>query len=723
VTAGPTQNIGAGQYVFMALSNFPPGDTARVAYCPTTQPATIVADPQCASGPFLGTVLSPSVLPVQADGTLLASFPTAVDASGPDQTPITARELVTTDPPPSPSPFFCDNGPDYCAIEVTDDGPGVGTGAGNPDDTAANTLIIPISFASSSNGCPSSDPLLFTESAFSLGQFIPAAVDSTCASATGVADANTATNTDQVVSDFASGSAPIVFTDDPNDPVQVADLTGQSYAYIPIAVSATVVAFLAGDSQPEERVGYPVSTYKLTPNMVAGLLTSLYSEPSGSDVLIPPLVCADIVGCSESNQSNYDAFDLLNPAPAGLTTPGDFNSSFSSVSTGASYQVTDWACHAPNVPFTVSLPLVDGGGSKAQTRGAERGTTTTTIPAPTPVSVTDDNVAATTMTTAPTAGVAWPPFGDPTATWPYPKCQAYSVLPVLSASSSQYTFAQTPTAQALDIRKYAYGGGGQPLLQGPVSLASFGAMDWADAAYSGLPSASLQNAAGDFVAPSAASIDAALADATTEPNGVLSYNYDNAQDSAAYPMPDVTYALVSTAPQSAASAQAEGDFLANLVSYSHSGGSIPLPPGYVAMPDNLYDQAVAEITKLFPAAVVPTPSPRVSSSSSSSTTTAVRHTSPGPSPTVAPGGFDEHGGAAAPASAGTSVKTPARTKARPAPLPPGFDPVILAALSGKDGWILPGVVGVMILLLVAGPAFYGVPRLRRRLARVKESKT
>ena len=684
VTAGPTQNIGAGQYIYLALSNFPAGDTARVAYCPTTQPVTIVADPECASGPFLGTVLSPSVLPVQADGTLLASFPTDVDASGPDQTAITAHQLVTTVPPPPPSSFFCDNGPDYCAIEVTDDGPGVGTGAGNPDDTAANTMIIPITFASSSNGCPSTDPLLFTETAFSLGQFIPAATDSTCGTATGVADANTSTNTDQVVSDFASGTAPIVFTDDPSDPVQVADLKGQGYAYVPIAVSATVVAFLAGDSQPEERVGYPVSSYNLTPNMVAGLLTSLYSQPSGSDVLIPPLVCAQIAGCTTSNESNYDAFDLLNPAPAGLTTPGDFNSSFSSVSTGASYQVTDWACHAPNVPFTVSLPLLDGGGSEAQAQGPRR-TTTTTTPAPSPVSVTDDNVAATTMTTAPTAGVAWPPVGDPTATWPYPNCQAYPVLPVLSASSGQYTFAQTPTAQALDIRKYAYGGGGAPVLQGPVALASFGAMDWADAAYSGLPSASLQNAAGNFVAPSAASIDAALADATTGSDGLLSYNYGDANDPAAYPMPDVTYALVSTAPQSAATDQAEGDFLANLVSYSHGGGSIPLPPGYVAMPDNLYNQAVAEITKLFPTAVVPSPFPHGSSSSPSSK--AAVHTSPGGStPTGTGGEFANTDGVTLPSSGGTSVRTAGRTKVRPAPLPPGFDPVILTASAARmDG--------------------------------------
>jgi hypothetical protein len=722
VTAGPTEDIGAGQYVFLALSNFPAGDTARVAYCPTTDPVTIVADPQCGRGPFLGTVLSPSVLPVQANGTLLASFPTEVDASGQGNAPISANQIVTSVPPVPPATFFCDNGPDYCAIEVTDDGPGVGLGAGNPDDTAANTLIIPITFASSSGGCPASDPLLFTDSAFSLEHFIPPAVDSTCGGATGVADANTATNSEEVVSDFASGGSQIVFTDDPDDPAQVADLEGEQYAFIPVAVSATVVAFLAGDSQPAQRVAYPVSSYNLTPNMVAGLITSNYTAPNGSDVLIPPLSCAQIAGCSAANTSDYDAFDLLNPAPAGLTTPGAFGLSFSSVASGASYQVSDWACHAPNVAFTVSVPLKGGSGTESRLGGSARTTTTTTIPAPSSVSVTDDNVAATTMTSAPTAGVAWPPLGDPTAAWPYPKCQAYPILPVLSASSAQYTFAQTPSAQALDIRKYAYQGGGQPGLQGPVSLAAFGAMDWSEAAYAGLPSASLQNAAGNFVAPSTSSIDDALADATTGANGVLSYNYDDTDDANAYPMPLVTYAIVSTASQSAFADEAEGDLLANLVSYSHSGGSIPLPPGYVALPDNLYDQADADITKLFPTAVIP-----AATSPSASSPAATRSPGVGASASSeTPGGSEDGGGATGattPPSGGTKSTTSRSTALRATPPPPGFDPVILAVLSGRDGWILPGLIAVMLLLFVAGPAIYGAPRLRRRMSRAKETKT
>ena len=62
-------------------------------------------------------------------------------------------------------------------------------------------------------------------------------------------------------------------------------------------------------------------------------------------------------------------------------------------------------------------------------------------------------------------------------------------------------------------------------------------MNWYEALYFGLNSAALQNAAGQFVAPSSASIDAALADATTNPDGTLAFTYTDTSDAAAYPEP------------------------------------------------------------------------------------------------------------------------------------------------------------------------------------------
>jgi hypothetical protein len=71
--------------------------------------------------------------------------------------------------------------------------------------------------------------------------------------------------------------------------------------------------------------------------------------------------------------------------------------------------------------------------------------------------------------------------------------------------------------------------------------------------------AALQNAAGNFVTPTAISLDAALSVATTNPDGSLTPDYSSTNPDA-YPMPDVIYAAVSTDPASASQAIANDIF-------------------------------------------------------------------------------------------------------------------------------------------------------------------
>ena len=557
VTVGPTADVGDGEYVYLSMQDFPTADSVRVAFCPTTNPPTIVSggDPQCAYGLDPEQVIvNPIVVPVTPDGTVGASYPTQLDPSGQDNAPIGASPIISNDDPKTP--FFCDNGPDYCGIEVED----LPAGDTATPESTSNTAIVPISFAALGGGCPKSDPLVSTDSAYSLEHFLPGAVDATCGKDSGVADLNTANDTGQVVNSLVSGATQLGFTDEPQNSAEQAELSKLDIHYIPVAVSATVMAFLAGDYNQNDSQPFPVSTYNLTPNMVAGLISSAYSQGYNSDIIMPPLVCKQIYECGTkpgdtTTPPDYDTFDYLNPVAPDVNGPDAYGMFFSSTESGSSYQVTDWLCSAPNVPFTVTVPL--------KVKGE---------PVPTPVQVTDPNTAPTTLTTAPPAGVAWPPVNDPTATWPYPKCQPYPTLPVLAASSGQYSFDSTPALQAFRIRSYAYAGGARPPPGTEHTLAGFGAMDWSEASYFGLNSANIQNAAGIFVPPSQSSIDAALADATSGPNGILQYSYDNSSDAAAYPMPLVTYALVSTKSQPAATAQAEGDLLTNLVCYSHAGG-------------------------------------------------------------------------------------------------------------------------------------------------------
>jgi hypothetical protein len=297
------------------------------------------------------------------------------------------------------------------------------------------------------------------------------------------------------------------------------------------------------------------------------------------------------------------------------------------------------------------------------------------------------------------------------------------------------------------LRGYAYGGGGQPWTNsGGQTVIGFGAMDWSEASYFGLNSANIQNPSGSFVPPSETAIDAALSDATTAPDGVLQYNYNDTTDAAAYPMPLVTYALVSTSAQSPAASQAEGDLLTNLVCYSHSGGSLALPSGYVPLPDNLYNQARSEISATFPYTETScngaTPAlPKSAGGGGTGKGSGKGHTSGGSTPPnntgvgsshgqpagngTNPSGSGSIGGSTGPSSSsggthpqGKHSTTPATSPVQSPTAPPrGFEPVILALAEGTERWIVAGLAGAALLGLILGPLVILAPRARRRLLR------
>ncbi len=691
VVAGPTQALSTGQFVYLLLSNFPAGDTIRVAFCTTDASNTVVPDPYCATTTSGGLKLIKQFVVIGTDGTATAAMPVAYDPPGQDNPALSALPLVQNGNPAGS--FYCDNGPDYCAIVVTDDGP---PGSG-PTDAPSNSLLIPVSFTLGAAACPSTDPVLFTDSAFSVEQLIPAAVTATCGQPNGVVALNTATNTASEIGDLASGGAPIAFTDDPWDPQLNNDLapTKTAYAYIPVALSATVVAFLANaSSQTQAGVVYPIGKYKMTPNMVAGMVTTSYAGGGGADSLVtspsnkqlPPLICSQIVGCNKKTLASFNTFYLLNPEPPGVAEPGGVGSFFSNSSSGATYELSQWMCSAPNAPFTVSLEMV------GQTQ-------------PQSVSVTDTyNTSASTFTTPPTQSPFWTP-GTPPSDWPFKTCAPTSQFPTLSPGAlQQYEPADTPALQAKAIR--AYGAG--------ANLA-VGAMDWSEATFGGLNVASLQNASGNFVAPSPSSVQAAMTDAVENADGVFTLDYGDASNAGAYPMPMVSYAVVPTDPLPAAQAKTLTDFLTNLVAFS-SGKDGPLPGGYVPLTSSLVTQAQQDIARDIVA------QPSTPSSTSSSTSPA---TSSGSGPASSNGGGgggllggtdlgEGNLGTSAPMGATpvTTASVPSRSTPESAvgALPPesAFD-VVLAG----SRFVIPVLSALALAAVVAGPVLWAWPRRRR----------
>ncbi len=170
--------------------------------------------------------------------------------------------------------------------------------------------------------------------------------------------------------------------------------------------------------------------------------------------------------------------------------------------------------------------------------------------------MTDRNVAGTTFTSAPVGTSIWPPYTTPALpngpSWVFPTCQGYATFPALASQEADYSESQNPAFQAKSIRSFAYSGQVVPPLTN-VPDAGFGVMDSSEADFNGLNSASLQNADGTFAFPSTQNIEAAVSTATPCVSGCAAgtyvIDYGAAATTTSYPMPDITYALVSTSPQ------------------------------------------------------------------------------------------------------------------------------------------------------------------------------
>jgi hypothetical protein len=727
VDVQPNTNLGDGQYVYLTATNFDPTGSIRVAFCSATSSAS---DPTCLNGVWETQALTPTAVPVTNDASTnnltSLSYPVFYDPAGEGNSQIPAHDL-TNKHGAEPS-FNCDNAANPCQLVVTGE-PGQGNSAGNgPDVTATNSAIIPLTFAGQSGGCPATDPEVDVENAFSLQQFLPAAVEATCANKGGVIARYTSNDDATVVKDFAAGNTTVAFVDNASDASQLGSLLGKAYAYIPIALTGTTESFLAGESNQGQN--FPINQYKLTPNMVAGLLTSLYQTPGGSlspppkpkfelsDNLMaalgsatPPVTCTELAGCpatkSKAKQAafeqRYNAFDLLNPVPAGDIGVQAFGSFNSNVSSGSSYQATQWVCNAPNTPFDVQV--------------AENGQAD-----PVSVKVTDTNVGSTTLTTVPLGSTIWPPY--PGASWIFPQCQGYSTLPALSATASNFGANQAPDLQAKAMRGWCYGGGVLPSPSSPQNpCAAFGLMDTSEARFLGLSTAAIENAAGNFVEPTTTSLEAAAASFTACPAADLScplgtYTYDSAdKNPAAYPMANITYAIVPTSTLSNADGTAVKSLLTNLVEYSHSSA---LPAGYAPLPDGIYKAALADITA--DVSVAPAPP--------STTTT----TSPsGSGGSTGPSGSSDYSGsgsgssypnsgsnslpltnASGDGSSGSGNQGSTPVAAPPSTIPSGF---LLVGLAAATRYLLPAIVVLALgsllggLLLLYGP---GAAARRRR---------
>jgi hypothetical protein len=119
-----------------------------------------------------------------------------------------------------------------------------------------------------------------------------------------------------------------------------------------------------------------------------------------------------------------------------------------------------------------------------------------------------------------------------------------------------------------------------PQLPGNLTLLS--ELDLGDMAGYQFPAADLVNGAGDAVGPTQASVEAAVSDMKTNPDGITQYLDYTSTDPAAYPLAMVDYAMVPTCGLSHTEASDIADFLTKVATTGQTQGEAPgdLAPGY-----------------------------------------------------------------------------------------------------------------------------------------------
>jgi phosphate transport system substrate-binding protein len=217
--------------------------------------------------------------------------------------------------------------------------------------------------------------------------------------------------------------------------------------------------------------------------------------------------------------------------------------------------------------------------------------------------------------------------------------------------------------------------------------ASSGGIGYAEhsfAAERAIPEVLVKNGGGQFRAPDAASVTAAIDDATLNPDGTLGLNFTTTKPDA-YPISTVSYLLVPTKMDGD-----KGDNLKAFISYalSDAGQAKATPLGYSPLPPKVRTMAQAQLAKVNPVSATAAPAPTPAPAPAPAPVAA-----PAPAPKPAP----KPAAAAAPKPAATQSSVAAQTQ-DPALASTGAGTTLALALAG--------------LMLVAGGFAFGAGRPR-----------
>lgn len=451
-------------------------------------------------------------------------------------------------------------------------------------------IIVPLRFEKTPTDCPVHNPNFSVIGSPMLARAMLSWQTALCSSASPeYIQYDSAQNEPLAREDFVSGTDTVALTTLP--------LTGakspKPFTYAPVAISAESIAFWIDNP----RSGKPLTHLKLDPRLVLKLLTQSYNfenEACGHGV-------ADTRGVGCDNAVDNDPTSLfadrefkhLNPHVADVGDGFQVPTVLSGQS-DMTLELTSWI--AANKP---AKEFADGAFD------------------PWGAHVNTDYLNMTLPTNTLSPMDPYPPIAH-----------RYDPFFPLSAVS-QYQVNNWYPATAWQPDVFGNFDTLQPEIPGNRGL--FAVIDEGDAAAYQLPVASLENAAGKYVAPTDASMTAALGDMTTAKNHITreikfknSHKFIRRHESVrdAYPLTMVIYAMVPTGGISKTKAAKIAQWLDFVANQGQQPGFGPglLPPGYLPLTSAMRAQtlkAAREVLhqtgdrkkKSAPAAASPGPSP------------------------------------------------------------------------------------------------------------------
>ncbi|WP_191907864.1 substrate-binding domain-containing protein [Nocardioides cynanchi] len=557
----------------------------------------------------------------------------------------------------------CDAGAP-CSLVVV---PNYGRPQGDTEDLLdapwawARRTVVPLGFLPVDDACPLSGSSLRVEGSPMVADLLATWRGRTCTLADHPVTLDyTSIGEPQTRGDVASGTTDTGLVIDPLD-ADAAATAGVVYA--PVTVTGLVVAFQIDDAH-----GRPVTSMHLNARLVAKLITASYRSGGDPAVIDNPV-----------NIFHDPEFLKLNPGvdwPGGA--PGNHPLLLGDLS-DTTLALTRWIASDPD--------------ARAFLKGK-----------PDPWGMTVN--ATYKDLDLPFAGY---PLLDQALSSTFQPIQGMDAL------ARQLSIAQFPGALVTQEN-------GQNVVtkqprQNPGAREVFGIIDAADAAKFLLPTASLQNASGAFVAPTTASLQAGITHAVVNADGVTRRVDLASQDPHVYPLTLLVSAALSTHADKAARG-----LMADFLDYVDGPGQVPgqrvgqLPPGHAPLTKALR----AEVTRARAAVLAgpsteptvdPSPTDTPPSSPTDQPTTPV-----GPVGPVGPASGPGDATGSLPLTAPSDGASPSAGATPPASTEAAAAPQMVAVSSESTTarqLLLPVLLGFALLGLVAGPALLWLGRSGR----------